>query len=82
MNTVQKYHMDENAKQLVLARLEVLPSNIGITVGNKGSYTVDELVGHIKDEDEIGVDYVKLDLDFLRAMKDGFFDQNVSLDQA
>ena len=58
-------------KKLVLARLEVLPSNIGIAVGSDGNYTKEQLVKHINQEDEIGTQFIDLDLWFLRALKDG-----------
>jgi len=63
--------VDADAKRLVMARLDVLPSNVGIAVGSAGNFTKDQLLEHIDDEDEIGQMFIELDLKFLRALKDG-----------
>jgi hypothetical protein len=63
--------IDADEKNLVLARLEALPPNIGIAVGSEGSFTKEQLLKHIKDEDEVGKKFVSIELEFLRALKEG-----------
>jgi hypothetical protein len=72
--------VDIDEKQLVMARLETLPSNIGVAVGSDGNYTKEQLLEHVDQEDEIGVQFIDLDLQFLRALKTGslFNEQNLS----
>ena len=69
MTTGSKIDTDE--KKLALARLEALPPNIGIAVGSEGNFTKAQLLQHIEDEDEIGKQFVNIELEFLRALKEG-----------
>lgn len=63
-----------------MARLEVLPDNIGITVGSEGNYTKEQLLEHVDSGDSVGKQFIDLDLDFLRALKEGslFEQQNLT----
>lgn len=61
--------ISEYEKQLVVARLEALPPNVGISVGSDDSFTRQELLQHVEDEDNIGKKYIESDLEFLRALK-------------
>lgn len=58
---------------LVVARLQNLPSNKEISIGSTGEFTKDQLIEHVKKDDEIGKKMVALEMDFLRSMKDGIF---------
>ena len=70
MQSVSK-GIDSDAKRLVIARLDALPSNIGIAVGSAGNFSKQELLDRIEKEDEIGQMFVDLDISYLRALKDG-----------
>jgi fructose-bisphosphate aldolase class 1 len=67
----QGIRMEEAAKELVIARLETMPPNIGIAVGSEGSFSRDELIERILNNDEVGKKFVEMDMEFLRALKDG-----------
>lgn len=58
-------------KQLVLARLSVLPENIDIAVGSEGSYSKEQILQHVNDVDEVGQQFIDMQLSFLRALKEG-----------
>lgn len=58
---------------LVVARLQNLPSNKEISVGSFGELTKDQLIEHVKKTDEIGKKMIALEMDFLRSMKEGIF---------
>ena len=58
---------------LVVARLQNLPSNKEISIGSTGEFTKDQLIEHVKRDDEIGKKMIALEMDFLRSMKDGIF---------
>ena len=69
----------EHVKELVIARIEALPSNIGIAVGSDGSFNKEQLLEHVEAEDDIGKKYIELDLEFLRAFKEGkLFEQSAT----
>ena len=61
---------------LVVARLQNLPSNKEISIGSSGEFTKAELIEHVKKADDIGKKMIAIEMDFLRSMKDGiFYDQ-------
>ena len=63
---------------LVVARLQNLPSNKEISIGSSGEFTKDQLIEHVKDDDEVGKKMVAIEMDFLRSMKDGIFYEQYS----
>ena len=61
----------EDIKELVIARLEAIPPNKKISIGNYGEFTKDELIEGVKSGSEIGKKIVEVELEFLRALKQG-----------
>ena len=66
-----KQKISEDLKKLVIARLDVLPSDKKISIGSIGEFTKNELIEHVKEEDEIGKKAVEVELTFLKALKEG-----------
>jgi hypothetical protein len=64
-------NISNDVKELVIARLDVLPSNRKISVGSEGEFTKTQLIEHVREGDSIGRTIVDLELEFLRALKDG-----------
>ena len=62
-------NIDEEIKQLVIAMLEILPEDTGISIGSEGEFTRDELIKRVKQGDEIGQKIVKVELDYLKSLK-------------
>ena len=58
-------------KELVIARLDVMPSNVTVSIGSFGTFSKNELKEHVKDNDEVGKKVVEVQMAFLRAIKDG-----------
>lgn len=59
-------------KELIIARLEVLSPELHFSVG--GSFqnvSRDEMISYVKNDDPIGKDFIKTELEFLRALKNG-----------
>ncbi len=63
--------MNEEVKEIVIARLEAMPSNKKISIGHFGEFTKEELIKRVKNNDEIGKKIMEIELGFLRAIKDG-----------
>lgn len=63
--------LSEDIKELVIFRLETLPANRKISIGSQGEFTKDELIDHVKKEDAVGKKIVEVELEFLRAIKEG-----------
>jgi hypothetical protein len=62
---------DDEIKKLVIARLEVLPKDRKVSIGNEGSFTRDELIQHVSKEDKIGKKMIEIEMEFLRSLKTG-----------
>lgn len=63
---------------LVVARLQNLPSSKEISIGSSGEFTKDQLIEHVKKNDEIGKKMIAIEMDFLRSMKEGIFCEQYS----
>ena len=66
-------YISDDIRNLVIARLDSLPSDKKISIGSKGEFSKDELIEHGKKGDDIGRKIVEVELEFLRAMKEGRF---------
>lgn len=60
--------ISEDIINLVIARLETIPSNIELSVGNEGSFSIDELIERVKQQDEIGKKMIEMQLVYLRSL--------------
>ena len=65
--------ISEELKKIVLWRLETIPTNYKLSVGNKGSFTKDELKQHVEKGDEVGVMFANMQLKFMKALASGEF---------
>ena len=73
-----KNQKQEEIKNLVIARLEVLPSDVSISIGSQGQFTRDELIKHVEKNDKIGKKIIEVELEYLQKLKEGiFYDQSV-----
>jgi len=59
--------MKRDVKELVIARLSVLPSNIKISIGGVGTLTRDELIKNVEDETPIGEKIAEMHLAYIRS---------------
>jgi len=62
---------EDDIKRLVIARLETLPPDMKVSVGASGEFTPNELVDHVKRGDPLGKKFIQIEMEFLRAMKEG-----------
>ncbi len=63
--------ISEEIKKLVIARLEAIPKNKRISIGNYGEFSKEELIEGVKSGSEIGKKIIEVELEFLRALKQG-----------
>jgi len=66
MNEQQK-----EIKEIVIARLDAMPSNKRISIGSFGEFTKEELIKRVKENDPVGKKIIEIELEFLRAIKEG-----------
>ncbi len=63
--------INKDVQELVIARLDLLPQNVKVSIGAEGEFTKSELIERVKKGDAIGHQIVEIELSFLRALKDG-----------
>lgn len=61
-------NISEDITNLVIARLETIPSNVEISIGGEGSFSVRELIDRVKKQDEIGRKMIEMQLVYLRSL--------------
>jgi hypothetical protein len=63
--------LKEEIKRITVKRLDAMPSNIKISIGNYGDFNKNQLIEHVKSWDEIGETVAEIQLNFLRSFKKG-----------
>ncbi|MFA5715067.1 MAG: hypothetical protein WC998_04980 [Candidatus Paceibacterota bacterium] len=58
-------------KKLVIARLNVMPKEVKISIGDDGEHTVNDLIEHVEKGDEIGEKMARIQMDYLRFWTEG-----------
>ena len=59
-------------KKLILWKIELeVPLNHKLSIGNKGTFTKEQLKKHVEDEDEIGKIYIEMNVKFMKALVSG-----------
>lgn len=65
---------DKEIKELILWNLETsMPKHLKLSLGIKGTFSKEELKKHIQQEDEIGLAFVKIQFNFIKALINGEF---------
>lgn len=65
-------HPSQEERDLILARLEVLSSELHFSSGdNFQNFSRDEMIEQIKNNTEAGREFVATEFEFLRAIKNG-----------
>ena len=74
---------EKEIQELVIARLRTLPDGKEISIGAEGEFTKEELIEHVRADDAIGKKMIAIEMNFLRALKEGiFFDYDEFADNA
>ncbi|MEK7510006.1 MAG: hypothetical protein AAB567_00395 [Patescibacteria group bacterium] len=64
--------MDDQEREiieaLIIARLKTMPQNLELAVGDEGSFSIEQLIKHVRENDEIGKRYIENQLEYLRSL--------------
>ena len=72
MTKEKKKKLAKEIKELVLWRLETsVPKHFKLSMGAKGTLSKEELKKHIEKEDEIGLAFVNMELNFIKSLISG-----------
>lgn len=63
--------ISEELKRLVIARLNLIPQGVKLSVGSEGEFTRAELIGKVQAGDRIGQQVAQSQLEFLQALSGG-----------
>jgi hypothetical protein len=63
----------DDFQELVYSRLRAMPDGIEISIGDKGAIKKTDLLKHIKKNDEIGQELIRIEREFFNALKSGEF---------
>lgn len=74
-NQLGELSMDEEIRNLVIARLSVLSPDTIKSIGDEGVFSRDELIQHVKNGDKIGQTIKEIEMEWLRAMKTGMISE-------
>lgn len=65
--------IEKELKEVVIMRIDAIPSNLKLSIGNEKSLTKEEMIEHVKQEDEIGKQIINSHLSFMKAIAKGDF---------
>lgn len=71
----EKLQINPELKEIIVRRIESskLPENIQLSVGglSQEPMNLQEVVQHVRDEDETGIKIIEMELEYLKALKEG-----------
>jgi hypothetical protein len=62
---------EDGIKELVLARISVMPPNLKLSIGSYGAFNKEELIERVKKGDEVGMQIIKIHMNFINALTSG-----------
>ena len=62
---------EKEIKELVIARLETMSSDEKVSIGSAGEFNKEELISEVKKGSSVGKKIIEIEMEFLRAMKEG-----------
>jgi len=66
-------------KKLVIWRIETsVPKYFKLSMGSNGTFNKEELKRHVEKEDDIGIEIVKMQLKFIKALSTGEFSKSLA----
>ena len=66
----QKLTSNDDIKKLMIERLRCLSSGTMISVGSSGDYTRDQMIEFVKEGNELGELFTKVQIEWLRSFQD------------
>ena len=69
MDKEKKEVYGKTIRELVISRLEQMPDNHRLHIGNKGKFNREQLIQEVKNETEIGNKIIAMELHYLKSLK-------------
>ena len=61
--------LQDDIKQIVLARLRAMPEDSAISIGMDGDFNKHSLIEHVEKNDELGKKITDIQMNYLQSMK-------------
>jgi hypothetical protein len=75
IKNMEKEELNPELKEIIIRRIESsrLPSNILMSIGDMSDepMNLQEVISHVKKEDEIGKKILQMEVEYLKALKEG-----------
>lgn len=65
----------EQIKELVIARIRTLSDDVALSIGGE-ELKRDQLIEHVREDDEVGKELIEMQLEFLQDMASGALYEN------
>jgi len=75
VSTEEASELQDKIRELVIARIRTLSEDVSLSVGGE-DLKREQLIEHIKKEDEIGKDLIDMQIEFLQDMASGALYEN------
>ena len=67
----EELEIREELKEIVIMRIEAIPSNLKLSIGDDKTLTKEEMIKHVKEEDSIGMQIINSHVSFMKAVARG-----------
>ncbi len=67
----EQENTSEDLKELVLARIGIMPSNFKLSIGSFGTFTKEEMINRVEKGDSVGKQIVQMQMNFINALSSG-----------
>ena len=61
--------LQQEIRDLVVSRLMAIPPNLKLSIGSYGSFNNEQLVQHVKENDEVGRTVLNMQMSYLKSLK-------------
>ncbi len=60
---------EEEIREIVIARLRTVPDKFKLVIGNRGSFTKEQLIDAVEEESDVGNKFVDIQMHYLKSLK-------------
>ena len=62
--------LEKDIINLVIERLKTIPATASLSIGERGSFSVKEMIDHVRENDDTGKQIIETQLEYIRSLKD------------
>jgi hypothetical protein len=70
--------INQEIKEVVIMRIESMPSNLKLSIGNNQSLTKEDMIKHVMEEDDTGRQIINSHISFMKAIARGDFTKAIT----